>query len=892
MENSTARVVLIGGSAGSLSAIQSLFEALPTECGLSYVVIQHISPKHRSQLHVLISKWTTLPVQQVFAGATLEPNHIYVGLPGFHMTLKGRTVHLQAKTGDEYQHKPIDFFCQTLASQCGAKAALVILSGTGSDGTEGAREIKKAGGVVLIQDSDSASFDGMPLSVMAAGLSEQALAPDEIARSICAWGRSGLTTIVEASHVQRNSDDELFKAILALVRDHSHKDIDGYKPTTLRRRIGRRISLRHAHGLDDYLSILQQNPAELDQLAKDMLIGVTAFFRDAEAFKIIEEQVIAQLCAARPAPEPVRIWIAACSTGEEAYSLAMLFMEWFEAHGQAPRIQIFATDIDSAALDVARAGLYSKEALANVSDARIERFFKEEKNDYRINKAARETIVFASHNLISDPPFSKLDLVVCRNLLIYLNSTVQKKLMSLFHFVLNPGGYLFLGSSESIGSVVRHFESISKQWRIYRHLNTARRRLPVLPISAGTGARRQTHSASTMTSGGTIAGQERLYRQLLETHGLTQVLVNTSYELLYVSGDTAPYLSIPVGQASHDLLKMAKPSLAIALRSAVNGAQWNNTRTAVSAFIISAADANVQQAIRIEVTPISTADHPSLLLVCFGPEASNKSAMPISESGGNDWALQQLLQELNATREDFQRTIEQSRISNEEMASANEEIMAMNEELQSANEELESSKEELQSLNDELGTSNTNLDAKVVEVEALNADLGNLLNSTETATILLDAELCIRRFTSACARVMRIIPGDLGRAIDDVVRLIKDPDLSADCRQVIAGNMIDDREVQDQAGHWFLRRVLPYRDSAGRIAGAVLTFPDITSIKKTDQLLHERAKALQWQANLLSRAAPVVGRDLQDRVIFWNKGQKSCTAGQNRRRWGKSHMNY
>ncbi|GEM_PF-1107905 len=855
------KTVLIGGSAGSLAAIRSLFETLPADCGLTYLVIQHQSPLHHSHLDDVISRWTSMPVQQASDGAELLPDHVYIGQPGHPMTLQGNMLHLAQPDALADPHKPIDFLCQSLAAVFGQDAALVILSGTGHDGTLGAKDIKQAGGIVIAQNPSSAGFDGMPLSILASDLADGVLTPDDIAYTLCHWGKTGQIERHQADIAPIESGQQVFDAILALVREHAHNDMSDYKPNMLRRRIERRMSLRHAQNLDAYLKILRQTPAELDQLARDMLIGVTAFFRDPEAFQIIEQNVIPGLCKDKPANEAVRVWLAGCSTGEEVYSVAILLMEWFAQHNLPPQIQIFATDIDDAALEVARAGVYSQEALSGVSAARLQQFFKEDRQGYRIAKTVRETIVFASHNLISDPPFSRLDMVVCRNLFIYLNNAVQKKLLSLFHFVLNPGGCLFLGSSESIGSVARHFKITSKQWRIYQHLATAPRRLPVLPITAGMAVRRVDTDNETVADLGALAGRERIYRQLLDQHGPAQILVNSRFELLFVSGDTSAYLSVPTGQASHDLLKMVKPGLYMALRSAVNGAQWNHVKT-----IISTTDH--ERHVRIEVTPISTTEQHDLLLVCFSAEMN---ATPPTATG-NHWGMQQLVQELNATREDFQRTIEQSRISSEEMTAANEEIMAMNEELQSANEELESSKEELQSLNDELVTSNNNLDARVAEAIELNIDLKNLINSAEMATVLLDEALHIRRYTPACTQLMRIIPGDIGRALDDVVRLFSDSNLSDDCMKVLHGELIPDREIRNADEHIYLRRILPYRDSKGLIIGVVLTFPDITSIKQTDQLLRERAQKLQWQADLLSRAAPVIGRDLQNHIIYWNKG--------------------
>lgn len=813
-----------------------------------------------------------MPVSKAGEGVRLEADHIYIGLPGRPMILKEGCLHILDAQLENDPHKPIDHFGQSLASELGSDAAVVVLSGTGNDGTQAAIKIKESGGVVIAQEPSSASFDGMPTSVIQAGLTDRVLTPDQFGQVLCAWGEGKLSEGNPDASLQPVADDSAFEAILSLVRERAHRDMSGYKPSTLRRRIERRMGLQHISSLDAYLKVLRQAPADLEQLTKDLFLGVTAFFRDPEAFAIIEETIIPDLCEKKATTESIRVWIAGCSTGEEAYSIAIQLLEWFAAHDQSPRIQIFATDIDDAALEVARAGLYSEEALAGFSSERIKRYFVDDKQGYRIAKAVREIIVFASHNLISDPPFSKLDLVVCRNLLIYLNSLTQKKLLGLFHFVIKPGGYLFLGSSESIGSVGRHFQAISKQWRIYRHLDTAPRRPPQLPITTGMGTRHLPGRGDADTGSDVLAAQERLYQQLITIHGPTQVLINSRYELLFVSGDASPYMIVPVGHASHDLFKMVKPPLAMALRTAVNGAERNRARTTVSA-VMSDGESNDQQLkIRIDVEPISIANQPEMLLVGFAPEATTNSTQTIVGTGGDDWVLQQLIQELDATREDLHRTLEQSRVSGEEMKAANEEVMAMNEELQSTNEELESSKEELQSLNDELSNSNNSLDAKVIEIEGLYTDLNNLINSTETATLLLDQELKIRLYTPACSQLLRVIPGDIGRTINDVVHLFNDPGLSEDCQKVMHGTLVADREIRNHDRRWYLRRILPYQGSEGEVNGVVLTFPEITSLKEADQLLYERSQVLEWQANLLSRAAPVVGRDLQDRVIFWNKG--------------------
>ncbi|MDD2759995.1 MAG: EAL domain-containing protein [Methylomonas sp.] len=607
----------------------------------------------------------------------------------------------------------------------------------------------------------------------------------------------------------------------------------------------------------------------MNQLSRDILIGVTAFFRDAEAFKVLEQEVIPLIASSKAANEAIRVWVAGCSTGEEAYSVAILLLEWFAAHQQKPRIQLFATDIDDDALGIARAGLYANGLLADVPEPLIARYFTSEKGGYRIAKSVRETIVFASHNLISDPPFSKLDLVVCRNLLIYINGTTQKKLLNLFHYVLLPGGYLFLGSSESIGNIGRHFSAVSKQWRIFRHENIPHLRAPQLPIAIELSSRRLFASSEPAAELDSVVSHESVYRRLIETHGPAMVLINAHHELLYVSGDISNYLTLPVGQASLDLFKMLNPALAMALRSVLKDVEQTRTSATVLVGIDDAA--SVAESVLIQITPISTTNHQQIFLICFSRDMSNKSTFKPINSAGDDWILQQLYQELNSTREDLKRTIEQSCVAVQEMKAANEEIMAMNEELQSANEELESSKEELQSLNEELINANAHLDAKVVETESLNTDLNNLFNSIETPILLLDKNLKIRRFTPAATQLMRLFPNDVGRAIDDIVHLFDDNGLSADCLKVMRGKSVEDREISGHNGHFYLRRITPYHNSGGGVSGVVLTFLDVTTIKQAHQQLFEHAKTLQWQSNLLE-VAPVIARDLDDRIVFWNKG--------------------
>lgn len=653
------KVAVIGGSAGSLAALQALFEALPPHCGVAYVVIQHLSQGHESVLPDLIAKWTALPVHGIEEGTALEADQVYVAKPGQFLEQQGASLHVLDKVAEEDGHRPIDVYARALAREMGSRSALVVLSGALDDGSRGAGAIKQAGGVVLIQDPAGAQYASMPEKALKTGHADRVGEPACLAEDLCSWSRTGRFDQDVAAEDRAKRDALFFERILGLVRDHSQNDMGGYKSSTLMRRIERRMSLSHVGGLEEYHQLLLRNAAEIDLLCKDLLIGVTAFFRDPEAFQLLQTQVVPAICGARSGQEPVRVWVAGCSTGEEAYSVAMLLLEWFEAQGQSPRVQIFATDIDDAALEVARAGSYDEVALEDMPPERRQRFFTGHQGGYRIAKEVRECIVFASHNLISDPPFSRLDLVVCRNLLIYLNLETQRKLLKLFRFVLNPGAYLFLGSSESLGNASRYFHAVSKPWRIYRHTAEAPRNPPRLPIAAGAAARRMPGTGETVCEPGALAVQERTFRELLERHGPTQLVVNGRNEVLYVAGNPAPYLAVAKGQPTHDLFKMVAHPLSTALRSALNRAQRTQARASVSAFSVSqdGAAQDLSDRVRIEVMPLGDGPQSDLLLVSFGQEAAQQGVLPQAGAGGDDWVLRQLEQELNATREDLQRTI-------------------------------------------------------------------------------------------------------------------------------------------------------------------------------------------------------------------------------------------
>jgi two-component system, chemotaxis family, CheB/CheR fusion protein len=866
-------LVLIGGSAGSLGAIRKFFTALGAQAQAAYVVVQHLSPSRRSQLPSLVGKWTPMPVRDAVTDVPVEPNSVYVCPSGHYLSVRDGRFMAEVPRREEDRFHPIDSLCDALAAKYPAKVALVVLSGTGRDGTEGARMIKAAGGLVIVQDSSSAAFDGMPVSVNAAGLADAVLAPRALAATIGEW-LSERTASLAAHSRPADLSGEHLDAILELLKVRAGRDLRDYRLPTLRRRVQRRMGLLGIEDLEAYLRLVRDDADELARLGKDLVIGVTSFFRDREAFEILERIVVPAICANKRDEDQVRVWIAGCSTGEEVYSAAILFLERLRHSGKGTQLKVLATDLDGAVLDVARAGRYPAQALTGVSAQRLAEYFDRDGDAYRIKKEVRELIVFAAHNLISDSPYSRLDLIVCRNVLIYLNRAVQTRVLSMLHYALNRDGYIFLGKAETLGNIARHFETVSKTWRIYRRTGS-QARAPRLPTPRGAAAAIAAGGGELRTGTDMAREQEVLYGQLLAEHGIAQALLNAADEVLFVLGDSAPYLRLLGGRLSKDIFSMLAPDHETALRLALLEARKTRTRRVVNVAREPPQAEGKRESVRIEVNPFHTRDHKELVAVAFTRLSREEAINLDSTEVSNQWALEQLNQELAATREDLRRTIDQARVSGSEMRSANEEILSMNEELQSTNEELESSKEELQSLNEELITANAALDAKVVEVESLNADLRNLFDAAQMPMLLLDSQLRIRRFTPTCRQVMRIGEADAGRALHEAVLLFNDAILMRDCERVLRGGTIEASEIEVDGERWFMRRTLPYRSAGGDVSGVVITFADITQLKRSEIMLQERAARLQWQSDLLTRAAPIVGRDLRDRIIFWNKGAEA-----------------
>lgn len=830
-------VVGVGASAGGLETFKRLFSNMPTNSGMAFVLVQHLDPNHESIMAELIGKSTEMPVWQVTDEMEIEPDHVYMIPPNSDLVIDDRILRLKEQTKERGIRMPIDSFFRSLARQCRERAICVVLSGTGSDGSLGLKAVKETGGLVIVQDPEEAQYDGMPRAAVGTGMADFVLPVEDIPEKLSKYARHPYIDGEDnAKLFDKDSKDEL-QQIIALLRERTDRDFRSYKRGTLSRRIARRLSLNHIEDLDQYLEFLRSDKEEVERLFRDLLIGVTAFFRDPEAWEILERKVIYPLVREKPKGETLRIWVAGCSTGEEAYSMAILVREIFADLGRTPDFQIFATDIDDAAIDIARAGTYPKSVGADVSEERLAHFFDAEGNEFTVKKSLRETVVFAPQNLLSDPPFSRLDLVSCRNLLIYLNSGVQQKVIPLFHFSLAREGYLFLGNSESLGKKGDLFKPISKEWRIFKKIPEASDSEPRPDFSHG--AERDTPKRSDrLPSKRPKSVADTARDVLLDRFAPASVLIDRKYRIYFFHGPTGRYLNHPTGEPSYDLTVLCDRQLSTKLQSTVHRVASSNESASVLARDIERNGKSYN--VRISVERISVNGDDERFLVSFSDEGESSGEGNVAVDQEHTDLVAHLEDELSSTREDLQSGIEELETSNEELKASNEEVMSMNEELQSTNEELETSREELQSLNEELTTVNSELKDKIAELEAANNDLSNLLSSTDIAVIFLDTNFRIRRFTPATSDLISLIPSDVGRPLKDISSRLTDQDLIKHAELVLKKLSPVETEVADDEGNHYIRRVLPYRTQDNYIDGVVITFNDVTELRKAADLVKNR----------------------------------------------------
>jgi two-component system CheB/CheR fusion protein len=835
-------IVGVGASAGGLEALEKLFGAMPAESGMAFVVIQHLDPTRQSHMVELLSHRTRMSVVAVEEGAKVQADRVYMILPNSEVTIEDGILHLAEPSESRAARRPVDTFLISLAEDQKECSVGVILSGTGSNGSSGIRAIKEYGGLALAQAPETAAHPGMPRSAIATGMIDAVLPPDQIAEVLVRYARHlHLELRPEQATEPAGDDASTFTNILAFVQARTGHDFRFYKKATLTRRMHRRVGLHGFARLADYERFLRHNPQEVQALVKDLTITVSGFFRDPEAWEALNEQVIAPLVRERPGGEVIRVWVPACASGEEAYTIAMLIAEQAEAAQKSFDVKIFATDPAEDGLSMARRGLFPGTIERDVSDERLRRFFERTDDSFLVRKELREWVIFAPQNLLQDPPFFRVDLVSCRNFLIYLEEEAQSKVIALFHFALNDNGSLLLGAAETLGRSHELFETVSKKWRIYRRLGPTRHDIVDFPIA---GRRMQP------AGGGIQAAAEQLFtahtadiaqRALASRFAPASVMIDRAHRIVYFHGATEDYLANPPGQPTRDLFAMVRDGLRTKLRGAVQMAARESRPVTIPASVRSGGSG---RPVTVTVSPVRGQRADGMLLVSFegnSREPAVSPAAPASEPVQSD-ALstddarieREFETELNNVRDELSRTIEELEASNEELKASNEEITSMNEELQSANEELETSKEELQSLNEELNTVNNELQTKVEELEGTTNDLSNLLSSTEIATVFLDQQLKIRFFTPSMSSLMDVIASDIGRPIGSFAPKFKDPNLLQDAQGVLARLVPAEAEVPADNGRWYQRRVIPYRTQDNRIDGIVVTFADITTPKQAE----------------------------------------------------------
>lgn len=816
----------MGASAGGLETLKDFFAGMPSDSGLAFVIIQHLDPAHISRTAEILAQQTEMPVAEVKDGMSVSANHVYTNPPDRYVSIHDGRFKLSEQFTQEGIRKPIDFFLISLAEDQQDRAVSIILSGSsGSDCGRGVRAVRAGGGLCIVQDPMTARFPEMPQSIIDVGLADFVIPAGEMPEALLSYVRNQQVQASPTGEESEKASSEL-TAILDLLRARTKSDYRLYKRATLRRRIGRRMGLRQSPNMIAYLDLLQKDPQELAQLSQDMLIGVSAFFRDLDAFEELKHTVIIPMVESS-ADAPLRVWVPGCATGEEAYTIAIMLLDALDEKGISRLVQVFATDIDDKALATARAGIYPPTIVEDIRDPRLHRFFSKRENEWQVEKRLRDAVIFSHHNLLTDPPFSKLDLISCRNLLIYLERTAQKKVLTIFSFALNQGGYLFLGKSEGLGEDGdESFETVSKQKRIFRLSHATRRPAGKFSVPSGEMPGQLPRRPETPPY------VEAMHEALLKHLNAAIVLIDRKGGIRYLHGKTEKYLSLPKRQPSMNLLDLVEGKLAISLRRAIEKAFDKNESVSLPLVpVLNKGFANVT------VTSFETRGNEKMATVIF-EEAATKKIQEAPPAHLEDEPLAKLLEdEVKSLRNQIRRDADEYTEASEELKAANEEVTAMNEELQSMNEELEASKEELQSLNEELNTVNNELQDNVHELTTTNSDLANLISATQIATIFLDRKLKIKRFTPKATELLNLISSDIGRPIEHITQNFAGGELAVNARKVLANLSPVETDVQAQNQSWYTIRIVPYRSLDDRIDGVVITFFDITRLKNIENRL-------------------------------------------------------
>ncbi len=817
-------IVALGASAGGLEPLETFFRNVPSGSGMAFVVIQHLSPDHESALSQLLGRHTRMPVEQATDGTVVAPNRVYVIPPNANLTIRDGALNVTPPTAARGARTPIDSFFSSLAEDVGQYAVCIMLSGTGSDGTLGLRAIKEHGGMGMAQSLDSAKYDSILQSAIATGLVDHVLPAAEMPAKLADHAAHVATVNGESSDFGKQLDGQL-ATIHELLRKRVGHDFSHYKQTTIARRLERRMKALQIETAEEYVELLKAQPEEADRLFNDLLIGVTHFFRDADSFKALEREVIPKLFEDNKSGSAIRACVVGCATGEEAYSLAILLCEHAGTLPEPPKIQIFATDIDERSLESARKGQYSKQIAEHLSPARLKRFFTQDDNGYQVKREIREICLFSLHSFIKDPPFSRLDLISCRNVMIYLGHDLQRKVVPLFHYALRTGGFLFLGPSESTTSHRELFRTVDKKHRIFERKDVLPRPAVVFPV---TEVIRPAHSGAKRGELNDPNFPKHLERIILQRYRPACVTVKENGDAVYFSGRTAAYLEHPTGQPDVNVVNLAREGLRAPLRTALHRAVSTGERTDQKQIPIQ--HNGGMRYVDLTVEPLADFQPAHLYMIVFedaAPTSPPAGFVPLADSNAEE-SIRHLEDELRSSQE-------QAQTMYEELESSNEELKSANEEFQSTNEELETSKEELQSFNEELQTVNSELGRKATELDRVNSDLRNLLNSTQIATIFLDRELGIRNFTPSAADVFRLIPGDVGRPITDLAAHFAGLDLQADTTGVLTTLQTRERQLNGANGRHYQMRILPYSSVSGAVDGVVLTFTDVTQMKEAEQ---------------------------------------------------------
>ena len=860
----------IGASAGGLEAIETFFKHMPHDSGVAFIVVQHLSPDYKSLMAELLSKHTLMPVSRSEDGMQVKPNHIYLIPPKKNLTifhgkllLKDQDVDRSANGGINL---PIDIFLRSLAEDMGEKAIAIILSGTGSDGTRGIRTIKEQGGMIMVQSEESAKFDGMPKSAITTGLADFILSPDEMPKQLQSFIKHPYATKVERNTALLTDEDGLTR-IFALLREKSKLDFTYYKPSTVIRRIERRMTVNQVQDLRDYVRLLERFPAELNTLYREMLIGVTSFFRDKEAWEILGEDLLPSMLE-KYSNRELRFWVAGCSTGEEAYTLAIVCREAMERFGKVVDVKIFATDVDRDAVQRAGTGIYPESIVADLTPQLLSKYFQRKDDNFHIARVIREMVVFAPHNLLKDPPFTNIDFISCRNVLIYLQPVLQKKSLDLFSFSLNPDGVLMLGSSETIGDATDIYDSVHQKWRFYR-AKGKRRLTETHEVTTFPGRIGSLGGLKTMRMGsGRSNDEEKLLGRLLD--GLSDkylplsLVVNEQMELLHVVGNAEGFLQMPSGRVQNDVTRLAARDLTIPIATGLQKVFKNNDEVAYNNVHIKGKSETQLVNLRIVPLPGKKGFEP-LAVVLIEPIEVRPITHSASEIFDLDREAEQrihdLESELQFTRENLQATVEELETSNEELQATNEELLASNEELQSTNEEL-------QSVNEELYTVNAEFQTKISELSQLNNDLDNLISSTEIATLFLDEELRVRRYTPALTKLCRIIDSDIGRSLVDISHHLIDVDLPSIARLVQIQLTPVVQEVHTSDNRWFLLDAHPYRLGHEQTRAVVMNLVEVSALKHTQQQL-----ARNQERHAMAQIAARIGTwdwDIVNGTLMWS----------------------